>query len=109
MKLVTAIVGPHAVEKVKIALLAYGIAQVTVSETAGVDDGRYGVYRGTRFAVTVPWHRVEVVCDVFDAENVAGVMASSAGSEGRSGGIVWISDIDRVVRVHAPVASAVVG
>lgn len=106
MKLVTAVVGPHALEDVKAALLAFGIGQITISEVAGVDDGRYGTYRGTRFAVTVPWNRVEVVCDVFDAEAVSNVIGAAAGNGDQSAGIVWISDIDRVVRVHAPLARA---
>ncbi len=108
MKLVTAVVGPHAVGEVQAALVAFGVTVVTISDVAGPDNGRYGTYRGTRFAVKAPSKRLEVHCDVFDAEDVAGVIATAASRSGAAEAIVWISEVDRIVPVHAPVAVSAV-
>jgi nitrogen regulatory protein P-II 1 len=100
MKLVTAIINPRRLGEVKTALDLFGFRRVTISEASGRIDDRIELYRGSEYVVdTAPVVRVEVVCDLFDAEDVAGVIVSAAGNGGSDDGMVWISDVDRVIRI----------
>ncbi len=103
MKLVTAIIKPFKLEDVKEALKAAGVAGITVSEVQGFgrQGGHTEVYRGAEYQVDfVPKVRVEVVVDVFDAEKVANVIVEAARTGKIGDGKVWISDVDRLIRIR---------
>ena len=103
MKLVTAIIKPFKLEDVKEALKDAGIAGITVSEVQGFgrQGGHTEVYRGAEYQVDfVPKVRVEVVVDVFDAEKVANVIVEAARTGKIGDGKVWISDVDRLIRIR---------
>ena len=103
MKLVTAIVKPHKVEEVKAALSDFGVKGLTITEASGYgrQKGKTEVYRGTEYTVDVlPKTRVEVLCDVFDAEDVANVIVAAAHTGKIGDGKVWISEVDRVIRIR---------
>jgi nitrogen regulatory protein P-II 1 len=103
VKLVTAVVKPHKLEEVKSALEAYGVKGMTISEVSGFgrQRGKTEVYRGTEYAVDlIPKARIEVLCDLFDAEDIAGVIVSAARTGRIGDGKVWISEVDRVIRIR---------
>ena len=103
MKLVTAIIKPFKLEDVKDALKAAGIAGITVSEVQGFgrQGGHTEVYRGTEYQVDfVPKVRLEVVVDVFDAEKVAEVIVTAARTGKIGDGKVWITEVDRLIRIR---------
>ena len=103
MKLVTAVIKPHKLEEVKEALRAYGVKGMTITESAGFgrQGGKTEVYRGTEYTVdVVPKARIEVVCDGYDAEDVANVIVQSARTGKIGDGKVWITDVDRVIRIR---------
>ncbi len=103
MKLVTAVIKPHKVDEVKQALADFGVRGLTISEAAGYgrQRGKTEVYRGTEYTVDViPKTRIEVLCEVFDAEDVAGVIVSAARTGSIGDGKVWISEVDRVIRIR---------
>ena len=103
MKLVTAIVKPFKLEDVKDALKAAGIAGITVSEVQGFgrQGGHTEVYRGAEYQVDfVPKVRIEVVVDVFDAEKVAEVIVTAARTGKIGDGKVWITEVDRLIRIR---------
>ncbi|HEV2766976.1 MAG TPA: P-II family nitrogen regulator [Acidimicrobiales bacterium] len=103
MKLVTAIVKPHKAEEVKAALSDFGVKGLTITEASGYgrQKGKTSVYRGTEYTVdVVPKTRVEVLCDVFDAEDVANVIVAAARTGKIGDGKVWISEVDRVIRIR---------
>ncbi len=103
MKLVTAIVKPHKVEDVKAALAGFGINGLTITEASGYgrQKGKTEVYRGTEYTVdVVPKARIEVLCDLFDAEDVANVIVAAARTGKIGDGKVWISEVDRVIRIR---------
>ena len=59
------------------------------------------MYRGTEYTVdVVPKARIEVVCDGFDAEDVANVIVQAARTGKIGDGKVWITDVDRVIRIR---------
>ena len=103
MKLVVAVIKPHMLDDVKGALAAYGVKGLTVTEATGYgrQKGKTEVYRGTEYTVDLlPKTRIEVLCDNFDAEDVANVIVSAARTGRIGDGKVWIAPIDRVIRIR---------
>lgn len=103
MKLVTAIVKPHKVDEVKSALAAYGVKGITITEASGYgrQKGKTEVYRGTEYTVdVVPKTRIEVLCEAYDAEDIANVIVGSARTDRIGDGKVWITEVDRVIRIR---------
>ena len=103
MKLVTAVIKPHKLEDVKSALAAFGVHGITITEASGYgrQRGKTEVYRGTEYTVDVlPKTRIDVVCEAFDAEDIANVIVSAARSGRIGDGKVWISPIDHVIRIR---------
>ncbi len=103
LKLVTAVIKPHKLDEVKSALSEYGVRGLTITEASGFgrQKGKTEVYRGTEYTVDViPKARIEVLCDLFDAEDVAQVIVSAARTGKIGDGKVWVTAIDTVVRVR---------
>ena len=103
MKLITAIVKPFRLDDVKEALKSADVAGITVSEVQGFgrQAGHTEVYRGAEYQVDfVPKVRLEVVVDVFDAEKVAEVIVTAARTGKIGDGKVWITEVDRLIRIR---------
>ena len=103
MKLVTAIIKPHKLDDVKAALKAYGVKGMTITESAGFghQGGKTEVYRGTEYRIDVlPKARVEVLCEIEDATDVASVIASSARTGRIGDGKVWITEVETLIRIR---------
>jgi nitrogen regulatory protein P-II 1 len=103
VKLVTAVIKPHKLEDVKSALAAFGIHGITITEASGYgrQRGKTEVYRGTEYTVDVlPKTRIDVVCEAYDAEDIANVIVSAARSGRIGDGKVWISPVDQVIRIR---------
>ena len=103
MKLVTAVIKPHKLDDVKQALSHFGVKGLTITEAAGYgrQRGKTEVYRGTEYTVDViPKTRIEVLCDLFDAEDIAGVIVAAARTGKIGDGKVWITEVDRVIRIR---------
>lgn len=103
MKLITAIIKPFTLEDVKNGLEQLGIVGMTVSEVQGYgrQKGHTEVYRGAEYAVDfVPKVRVEVVVDDEDADQVTEVIVEAARTGKIGDGKVWVSPVDKVIRVR---------
>ena len=103
MKLVTAIIKPFRLEEVKEALKAAGVAGVTVAEIRGFgrQGGHTESYRGSEYQVDfVPKVRIEVVTDDADADRLAEVIADAARTGQIGDGKIWITPVDRLVRIR---------
>lgn len=103
MKLVTAIVRPHAVDDIKGGLQELGIEGLTLTEVRGYgrQRGHTEVYRGAEYTVEfVPKMRLEVLC----AEDRVDDVVETIVKHGRSGqvgdGKVFVTGVDRVVRIR---------
>lgn len=103
MKLVTAIVKPFTLTDIRAALDQTDVHGMTVTEVQGYGQqrGHTEVYRGAEYATDfVPKVKVEVlvaddqVTDALDAI----MQAAYTGKVGD--GKVWVSPVDRVVRVR---------
>jgi len=103
MKLITAVIKPHALPVVKEALEAAGAAGITVSEAQGFgrQRGHTEVYRGAEYQIDfVPKIRVEIVVADHDLEQVVTALADAARSGKIGDGKIWVVPVDDVVRVR---------
>jgi nitrogen regulatory protein P-II 1 len=103
MKLITAIVKPFKLEEVKEALKGAGVQGMTVTEVQGFgrQSGHTEVYRGTEYTVDfVPKVRIEVLTDDPDVDRVVEVVVDAARTGKIGDGKVWVTDVDRIVRVR---------
>ena len=103
MKIVIAIIKPFKLDEVRDALTRVGVEGLTVSEVKGYgrQKGHTEIYRGTEYAVSfLPKLKIEAV--VADASVDAAVDAIvGAAKTGQIGdGKVFISDIERAVRIR---------
>ncbi len=103
MKLITAIIKPFKLEAVKEALQSNGVDGMTVSEASGYgrQRGHVEVYRGAEYTVDlVPKVRIEVVVDEADADRVVDAIVGAARTDKIGDGKVWVTPVERVVRVR---------
>jgi nitrogen regulatory protein P-II 1 len=103
VKLITAIVKPFKLDDVKTALKDAGVTGMTVTEVQGFgrQSGHTEVYRGAEYTIDfVPKVRIDVLVDVTDAERVADAIAASARTGKIGDGKIWITEVDRVMRIR---------
>jgi nitrogen regulatory protein P-II 1 len=103
VKLITAIVKPFKLDDVKTALKDSGVTGMTVTEVQGFgrQSGHTEVYRGAEYTIDfVPKVRIDVLADVADAERVAEVIAAAARTGKIGDGKIWITEVDRVMRIR---------
>ena len=103
MKLVTAIIKPHKLDDVKDALKAAGIAGITINEVRGFgrQGGHTETYRGAEYKIDfVPKVSVEVVVDDGVADSVVDTIKSSAATGKIGDGKIWVTSVDRLVRIR---------
>ncbi len=104
--LVTAVIDAHRLEPVTDALRAIDVQGMTVAQVHGTPrpGDRVETYRGSEVRVDfAPKVKIEIVCDTFDAEFVASVIAEAAHTGQAGDGKVWISPLERfmAIRTHA--------
>ena len=101
--LVTAVIKPFRLEEVKDALKAIGVQGITVSEVrgAGRQGGHTETYRGSEYTVDfLPKVRLEVLCETGDADKVVDTIADAARTGSIGDGKIWVTAVDRLVRVR---------
>jgi nitrogen regulatory protein P-II 1 len=103
MKLVTAIIKPFKLDDVKDALKGVGIAGITVTEVRGFgrQGGHTETYRGAEYKIDfVPKVRLEVVVADDGVDTVVDTIASTAATGKIGDGKIWVSDVERLVRIR---------
>lgn len=103
MKSVTAIIKPFKLDDVKDALQGIGIQGMTVSEVRGFgrQGGHTETYRGAEYQIEfVPKVRLEVVVADGDADRVVDAIVAAAQTGKIGDGKIWVSDVDRIVRIR---------
>jgi nitrogen regulatory protein PII len=103
MKLVTAIIKPFKLDDVRAALSEIGISGMTVTEVKGFgrQRGHTELYRGAEYVVDfVPKTRIEVAVreDLVDQVVEAVIGAAKTGKVGD--GKIFVTPIERVVRIR---------
>lgn len=103
MKLITAIVKPFKLDEVKEALKDAGVAGMTVSEVQGFgrQRGHTEVYRGAEYTIDfVPKVRLEILADDVDVDRIVDAVVAAAKTDKIGDGKVWVTDVDRIVRIR---------
>ena len=103
MKLVTAVVKPFKVDEVKEALKAAGVTGITVDEVRGFgrQGGHTETYRGAEYQIDfVPKVRLQIVTDDDRVDDIVSCIASSASTGKIGDGKIWVTEVDRVIRIR---------
>src|SRR5256884_9646001 len=103
MKLVTAIIKPFKLDDVRAALSDIGVSGMTVTEVKGFgrQRGHTELYRGAEYVVDfVPKTRIEVAVRGELADQVVDAILKSAKTGKVGDGKIFITDIDRVIRIR---------
>ena len=103
MKLVVAIIQPHRLDSVRLALTEIGIAGMTVTEVRGYgrQKGHTEIYRGAEYAVHfLPKVRLEIAVPDDQADRVIDTITAAAKTGQIGDGKIFVMDISRAVRIR---------
>jgi nitrogen regulatory protein P-II 1 len=103
MKLITAVIKPFKLDEVKDALKANGITGITVSEVRGFgrQGGHTETYRGAEYQIDfVPKVSLSIVLDDEQVDAAVDAIAAAARTEKIGDGKIWVTEVDRVVRIR---------
>lgn len=103
MKLITAVVKPFTVEAIRDVLEEINVSGMTVVEAEGYGQqkGQSEVYRGAEYTVEfVQKSRVEIVVSDEQLDSALEAICSAAHTGKVGDGKVWVTNVERVVRVR---------
>ncbi|RXJ87679.1 P-II family nitrogen regulator [Arcobacter sp. CECT 8985] len=103
MKRVEAIIKPFKLEDVKDALSEAGITGMTVSDVKGYgrQQGHSELYRGAEYVVDfLPKIKLELVISDDDVDNIISIITESAKTGKIGDGKIFVSPIEKVVRIR---------
>ncbi|OHE19990.1 MAG: transcriptional regulator [Sulfurimonas sp. RIFOXYD12_FULL_36_11] len=103
MKRVEAVIKPFKLEDVKDALAEIGITGMTVSEVKGYgrQKGHSELYRGAEYVVDfLPKIKMEMVVDDESVEQVVSTIIEAARTGKIGDGKIFVSDIEKVIRIR---------
>ncbi|MDH4249386.1 MAG: P-II family nitrogen regulator [Deltaproteobacteria bacterium] len=100
---VEAIIKPHALEKVREALIQAGVTGMTLYEVSGIgrQKGRSELYRGAEYVVEfLPKLKLEVVVPASKEAEVVDLIAKAASSGKIGDGKIFTSPISTARRIR---------
>ena len=103
MKLITAVIKPFKLDDVKDALKAIDVTGITVSEVRGFgrQGGHTETYRGAEYKIDfVPKVSLATVVDEARVDEVVEAIAKAAATGKIGDGKIWVTNVDRVVRIR---------
>ena len=103
MKKIEAVIKPFKLEDVKDALAEMGITGMTVSEVKGYgrQKGHSELYRGAEYVVDfLPKIKMEMVVDSEQVDAVIETITEAARTGKIGDGKIFVSDIDKIVRIR---------
>ncbi|NKI34841.1 P-II family nitrogen regulator [Wenzhouxiangella sp. XN79A] len=103
MKLITAIIKPFKLDDVREALADVGVQGMTVSETRGFgrQKGHTELYRGAEYVVDfLPKIKLEIAVPDDQVERVIETLAETARSGRIGDGKIFVTALERVVRIR---------
>ena len=103
MRLITAVIKPFKLDEVKDALKSNGITGMTATEVRGFgrQGGHTETYRGAEYQIDfVPKVRLELVVEESQVDLVVDTIANVAGTEKIGDGKIWVTAIERIVRIR---------
>ena len=103
MKMITAIIKPFKLDDVRDALGEVGVTGMTVTEVKGFgrQKGHTELYRGAEYVVDfLPKLKLEIAVSDEDAERVVETIVETAASGRIGDGKIFVTSIERVVRIR---------
>ena len=103
MKLISAIIKPFKLDDVRAALSEIGVSGMTVTEVKGFgrQRGHTELYRGAEYVVDfVPKTRIEVAVQDALVDQVVEAIVSAARTGKVGDGKIFISDLERAIRIR---------
>jgi nitrogen regulatory protein P-II 1 len=103
MKQITAIIKPFKLEEVREALAECGVTGLTVTEVKGFgrQKGHTELYRGAEYVVDfLPKIKLEVVVSAADVERCVDAIVSAARTGKIGDGKIFVTSVERVVRIR---------
>ena len=103
MKLVTAILRPEVLNKLREALCDVDIPGMTVTEVKGFgkQKGHTEIYRGTEFTVEfVHKVKLEIAISNKNLDLLINIISDIARSGKKGDGKIFVTDIEKVVRIR---------
>ncbi|MGD8112267.1 nitrogen regulatory protein P-II [Vibrio sp. TRT 17S01] len=103
MKKIEAIIKPFKLDDVREALAEVGITGMTVSEVKGFgrQKGHTELYRGAEYMVDfLPKVKLEIVVTDDDADQCVDTIIETAQTGKIGDGKIFITDVERVVRIR---------
>ncbi len=103
MKMIVAVIRPHAVDKVREALMELGVTGMTVLEAKGYgrQKGHTEIYRGAEYRIDfVPKVRIEVVVDDNLAERAVDALVNQTRTGRIGDGKIFTLPVDDALRVR---------
>jgi nitrogen regulatory protein P-II 1 len=103
MKRVECIVRPHLLDAVKSGLQDVGVTGMTVTEVRGFgrQKGHTETYRGAEYKIDfVPKASLSIVIEDDQVDAVVDIIASAARTDKIGDGKIWVTGVDRVVRIR---------
>jgi nitrogen regulatory protein PII len=103
MKLISAIIKPFKLDDVRAALSELGVSGMTVTEVKGFgrQRGHTELYRGAEYVVDfVPKTRIEVAVTDALADQVIEAIVGSARTGKVGDGKIFVSDLERAIRIR---------
>ena len=103
MKLITAIIKPFKLDDVRDALGEAGISGMTVTEVKGFgrQKGHTELYRGAEYVVDfLPKLKMELVVPDDQADRVVETIVETAASGRIGDGKIFVSSVERAVRIR---------
>ncbi len=103
MKRIEAVIKPFKLEDVKDALTEAGITGMTVSDVKGYgrQQGHSELYRGAEYVVDfLPKIKLDLVVAGEDVDNVVKLIADAAKTGKIGDGKIFVSDIQRIIRIR---------
>ena len=103
MKMITAIIRPHALELVRAGIQEIGIPGLTVTEVKGYgrQKGHNEMYRGAEYTINFqPKIKLELVVGDDDVAKVIEAISTSAKSGRIGDGKIFVSTLESAVRIR---------
>ena len=103
MKLITAIIKPFKLEEVRQALDKIGVAGMTITEVKGFgrQKGDTELYTGAEYVIDLlPKIKVEIAVSSEQVEIAVEAIAKSANTGNIGDGKIFISNLEKVIRIR---------
>lgn len=103
MKLITAIVKPFKLDEIKDALRALGVTGMTVSEVRGFgrQGGHSETYRGAEYKIDfIPKVCIELIVEDSAVDSLVTTIKSAASTGKIGDGKIWVTSVERLVRIR---------